>query len=206
VVAERPDFAAISDELGMRWELLNNAYKPYPCGVVLNPVIDACLALAGDARIADGGWQRIARIELTGHPLLRQRTDRPGVTTGRQSQVSAQHAVPVVLARGRAGLAEFSDAAVADPALRALGAKLVFRDDPAMSIDAVRLRVALEDGAECHHDITAARGSLSRPLEDRELEAKLRELRRYGNANVDVDRLIDVVWSLDTAEDAAVAI
>ena len=54
--------------------MLNNAYKPYPCGVVLNPVIDACLELAADPRIANGGWTGIARIELTGHPLLRQRT------------------------------------------------------------------------------------------------------------------------------------
>ncbi|WP_415792108.1 MmgE/PrpD family protein [Bordetella tumulicola] len=206
VVADAPVFGAISQGLGETWELLNNAYKPYPCGVVLNPVIDACLALAADARIAGGGWNRITRIALTGHPLLRQRTDRPGVTTGRQSQVSAQHAVAVALVRGSAGLPEFSDEAVADPGLQALGARLTFHDDDTMSVDAVKLRIEFDDGTMLHRDVDAARGSLARPLEDRELEEKLRELHRHGGATVDVERLIEAVWSLDKAPDAGFVI
>lgn len=25
-----------------RWEVLRNSFKPYPCGIVIHPVIDAC--------------------------------------------------------------------------------------------------------------------------------------------------------------------
>jgi 2-methylcitrate dehydratase PrpD len=203
VAGDNPRLDAITAQLGQRWELLNNAYKPYPCGVVLNPVIDACLELAADPRIANGRWTGIARIELTGHPLLRQRTDRPGVTSGRLSQVSAQHAVAVALVRGRAGLPEFSDEAVADPALRDLGARLAFHDDPTMSVDAVRLRIDFADGASLHREVTKPRGSLARPLEDREIEQKLRDLAHHGKVEIDIDRLIDSVWSLETATDAA---
>ena len=46
VTGENPDFACITQGLGAHWEILSNAYKPYPCGVVLNPVIEACLALS----------------------------------------------------------------------------------------------------------------------------------------------------------------
>ncbi|ALM84566.1 MmgE/PrpD family protein [Bordetella sp. N] len=203
VVGEAPRFDQITEGLGERWELLNNAYKPYPCGVVLNPVIDACLELAREPAIADGGWDGIASIELRGHPLLRQRTDRPGITSGRQSQVCAQHAVAVALVRGRAGLAEFSDKAVADPQLRTLGTRVVFRDDPAMSVDAVEVSVEFADGKRLHRAISAPRGSLARPLEDHDIETKLRELNRYGGADIDADRLIDAVWSLDKATDAS---
>ena len=35
----------ITDQFGKRWEILKNTYKPYPCGVVLNPVIEACLSV-----------------------------------------------------------------------------------------------------------------------------------------------------------------
>ena len=107
VAADAPNIAPLAQELGTRWEVLNNTYKPYPCGVVLNPVIEACLALSSDPRLAGDGLQSIRSSVLVGHPLLRQRTDRPGITTGRQSQVSAQHAVPVALSRGRAGLEDF---------------------------------------------------------------------------------------------------
>lgn len=203
VAADAPDIAPVSAGLGERWEVLNNTYKPYPCGVVLNPVIDACLALAADPRIAGGGWAAIERIELTGHPLLKQRTDRPGVATGRQSQVSAQHAVAVALVRGRAGLPEFSDEAVADPGLRALGQRLGFQDDASMSVDAVKVRIAFQDGTLLEREVQAARGSRARPLQDGEIEEKLRELCRHGGARVDADRLIEAVWTLDEAGDAA---
>jgi len=32
-------------DLGKRWEIAKNTYKPYPCGIVLHAVIDACLDL-----------------------------------------------------------------------------------------------------------------------------------------------------------------
>ncbi|MFA5489687.1 MAG: MmgE/PrpD family protein [Candidimonas sp.] len=203
VAGENPRMEAITGDLGARWELLNNAYKPYPCGVVLNPVLDACLDLSSDPKIAGGGWDNIARIELTGHPLLRQRTDRPNITSGRLSQVCAQHAVAVALVRGRAGLREFSDEAVADPLLKHLGSLLEFKDDPALSVDAVKVIVELADGTALCREVTEPRGSLARPLTDAELEHKLRDLAGYGQADVDVDRLIEAVWSLETAKDAA---
>ncbi|WP_459615004.1 MmgE/PrpD family protein [Bordetella sp. 2513F-2] len=203
VAADSPVPGLAAASLGESWELLNNTYKPYPCGVVLNPVIDACLALHAEARLDAA---RIARIELSGHPLLRQRTDRRGIATGRQSQVSAQHAVAVALTRGRAGLEEFSDAAVADPALRALGGKVQFRDDPGRSVDGVALHVVLDDGKVLAHTVDAARGSRARPLSDRELEDKLRALCRHGGSTVRAEPLIEAVWALEHAGDAAAVV
>jgi len=206
VAADAPDVNLIGAGLGTHWEIINNTYKPYPCGVVLNPVIDACLALTADRRIAKGAWRAIKHVELMGHPLLRQRTDRPGVGTGRQSQVSAQHAVAVTLLRGRAGLAEFSDEAVADPDVQELGQKLKFVDDDTCPVDAVWVTILFGDGTSLQHRVEAARGSLARPLQDVELEKKLRELCRYGGARVQSAHLIDAVWALEAAEDAGAVI
>lgn len=202
VAVDRPDIAPLAQDLGTRWELMNNTYKPYPCGVVLNPVIEACLILARDPRLLASGVQAIHSITLVGHPLLRQRTDRPGIKTGRQSQVSAQHAVPVSLVRGKAGLDEFSDEAVNDPTLRALGARVRFEDDAGYSVDAVEVRVELANGEMLVEHIDSAIGSRAKPLTDQDLEAKLRELCRHGRSGVDADQLIDAVWGLEQAEDA----
>src|SRR5579884_1192706 len=92
VTSDAPDPAKIVDGLGRRWEVLANAYKPYPCGVVLFPVIDACLALRARHRPAPA---HIAQVAVRGHPLLRERTDRPDVETGREARVSLQHSVAV---------------------------------------------------------------------------------------------------------------
>lgn len=197
VTGDKPDLAGLVGELGSRWELLSNTYKPYPCGVVLNPVIEACLALHA------GGidHKRIAGIELVGHPLLRQRTDRPGIRTGRESQVSAQHAVAISLITGRAGLPEFSDSAVADPAARALGAKLRFTDVADMSVESANVIVTLDDGKTLRQDIAHYSGSQEKPLSDAAIETKLRDLCAYGNSGCDPAPLIDAVWALDQSAD-----
>ncbi len=202
VTADQPDLASIVSGLGSRWEILNNTYKPYPCGVVLNPVIEACLILSASPELAGDGLDRIERIELVGHPLLAQRTDRPDIRTGRESQVSAQHAVAVSLMRGRAGLGEFSDAAVRQPELRALGAKVFFVDDEAFAVEAARVTLHLRDAKPLTVMIDMARGATARPLTDQDLEEKLRVLCREGGSGCDPARLIDAVWTLDSSEDA----
>lgn len=203
VLGEKPNMSALKGGEAPTWELLRNTYKPYPCGVVLNPVIDACLMLADCEELQARSLDQIRSIEITGHPLLRQRTDRPNVTSGRQSQVSAQHAVGVVMKRRRAGLAEFSDAAVADPAVLALGAKVRFVDLEEMSIDAANVMVEFTDGSKVAKYVETARGSLARPMSDSEIENKLRELCHYGKSGIDASPLIDAIWSFEQCEDVS---
>ncbi|WP_193075999.1 MmgE/PrpD family protein [Pseudomonas sp. FME51] len=199
VMGEQPRYSEVSEALGERWALAANTYKPYPCGVVLNPVIEACLALTKGRH-----WslEQIQRIELVGHPLLRERTDRPDIRLGRESQVSAQHAVAVSLSTGKAGLAQFSDTAVADPALRALYSKLVFIDDVSYPVTAAEVRLLLDSGQMLSQRVVAARGSLAAPLSDAELESKLMDLVIYGGSGCDTQPLLDAIWSLDSAKDA----
>lgn len=179
------------------WQVLMNTFKPYPCGVVLNPVIEACLALHGTPP------GRIESVILTGHPLLRQRTDRPGVATGREAQVSAQHAVAVSLLRGRADLAAFSAASVADPELRAFGAKLVFRDDPSCALDAAEVTLHLTDGEQITRRVTAAKGGLAQPLSDEDLAAKFRGQIAWRGLDLDAGALLAALNGIEDAENGA---
>lgn len=200
VAATQPDLAALTTNLGAVWALQSNTYKPYPCGVVLNPVIDACLDLN---RSAHWIFDDIERVEITGHPLLRERTDRPGVLSGRESQVSAQHAVAVTLATGRASLAEFSDRAVDDPRSKSLASKVRFFDDASWPVESAQVSVTLRSGETVSRRIHASRGSLAAPLADVELATKLRELAAYGRSGVEPQPLIDALWRFDTASSAA---
>jgi 2-methylcitrate dehydratase PrpD len=200
VTCDEPKLSAITAQLGSEWALQSNTFKPYPCGVVLNPVIEACLALSREHALS---LEHVKRVELTGHPLLRARTDRPLPRSGREAQVSGQHAVAATLATGRAGLAEFSDAAAAQPTWREFGARVVFVDDARFAVEAAQVTVQLVSGQTLTRRIDAAHGSLASPLSDRELEAKLTTLAAYGGARVDVTPLVEALWSLDRANDAA---
>ena len=199
VFGEQPRLDEINTGLGERWALSANTYKPYPCGVVLNPVIQACLELARDRTWA---LEDIERIELTGHPLLRQRTDRPDIRLGRQSQVSAQHAVAVSLATGRAGLAEFSDAAVSDQRLRALYGRLRFVDDADYPVELAQVRIVFHSGSVLTRTLDVSLGSLDAPLSDHFLEDKLRDLAAYGRSGCEPQPLIDALWKLEHSNDA----
>jgi 2-methylcitrate dehydratase PrpD len=200
VASDTVDLGKAVDGLGERWEILANAYKPYPCGVVLFPVIDACLALRKRLELPAGD---IAEILVRGHPLLRERTDRSEIGDGRSAKVSLQHAVAVALLYGAAGIAEFADDAVADPNVRALRAKVRAEDDGAIPVEAAVVSIRLADGTSLSEQVTAGRGTPGRPMSDAELDTKVSELASYGTPFVDAAALIAAVRGIENESDPA---
>jgi 2-methylcitrate dehydratase PrpD len=166
---------------------------------VLNPVMEACLDLYRKGTVA---IEDVAEVELTGNSFLKQRTDRPNVATGRESQVSAQHAIAIALRRGRAGLAEFSDAAVAETARDGIRPTVRFVDDDSYDIESVRMVIRTRKGAVHAVDIKDTRGGSVNPMSDADLEEKLAMLAEYGGFKGNVARLAEAIWSLDSAPDA----
>ena len=115
-MGDDPAVGEITDGLGERWELLQNTYKPYPCGIVMHAVIDACLALRREHAVTAA---EIAEIIVSGDQLLLDRGDRT-VTNDRDARVSIHHCAAVSFLFGDAGLQQFSEATVHDPAVVAL--------------------------------------------------------------------------------------
>jgi len=192
VMGDKPNLAAIDADLGTRWEAARNTYKPYPCGIVLHPVIDAFLELKPKVRRED-----ISRITVKGNPLLRQRTDRPNPRTGREAQVSLQHTAGVCFVHGAAGLAQYTDAAVAEPAVLALGNKVQIVDDASIAVEAAVVTVRTTGGGEHTCETRLALGSFERPMSDSQVEAKARALAPF-----DIIPLCETVWGLESTEDA----
>ncbi|PDQ22976.1 MmgE/PrpD family protein [Mesorhizobium sanjuanii] len=200
VCSDQPKPELIEGGLGRDWEMLRNMFKPYPCGVVLNPVIDACLSARANP---DFSADRIAEVVVRGAPLLKARADRPEVTTGREGQVSAQHAVAVSLLRGRAGAEEFSDAAVNDRQVKALRAKVqAVEIDAGTPVEAAHVSIRYADGFSVEVTEEVATGSLARPMSDAALREKFAALAHYGCPTLAVAPLADTLWSLADLADA----
>lgn len=202
VLGNDADLGTITDGLGRRSELASLAYKPYPCGVVLHPVIDACLDLRDRVAVR---MNEIERVEVHGNSLLEARTDRR-VSTGREAQVCLAHTVAVAMLHGRAGVAEYTDACVNDPAVRGFGDRVAIVVDDAIAIESARVAVSLRDGTVHAAEVRHARGSPGRPLTDAEIEAKLTELASPHLPGEIIRRLTDAIWSLDKLADAATPI
>jgi 2-methylcitrate dehydratase PrpD len=131
------------------------------------------------------------------------RADRPNISSGRESQVSVQHAVAAALIAGKAGLAQFTDACANDPAVRALRGKVEVLRDEKFSTVAAAVAITTADGKTHKLSRQAARGSDSNPMSDRDLEDKLRDAASSWNPRHDVTPLIDAIWQVDKSTDVS---
>jgi len=138
---------------------------------------------------------------VRGNPLLAHRTDRPDISTGRESQVSVQHAVAAALVHGAAGLDQFTDACVSDPRVLALRRKVEVERDSSFSTIAAAVEITTSDGAVHRLSQTAARGSDVNPMSDGDLEQKLKTAA--AAAGLDVGPLIDAIWKLEESADVS---
>jgi 2-methylcitrate dehydratase PrpD len=197
-MGEPPNWEALTEGLGKTWEVNDNSLKPYPAGFVIHPLLDCAL-----------DWRKqnpdatVERVTVRGNPLLLQRTDRPTVATGRESQVSLQHATAAALVVGKAGLDQFTDACVNDPAVKAMRGKIEVASDPAISTIAIEVDFWTADGKKHSVSTKAARGSSANPLKDSEIEQKLMDEAGSWRPGHDVRPLIDAVWSLDKSSDVS---
>ena len=199
VLATERDYARISGGLGETWELAANSYKPFACGVVVHPVIDACLQLRREQHLAADA---IEAIELTVHPLVLELTGKKTPRVGLEGKFSVFHSAAVAIIDGAAGEAQYSDAHVADPRVVALRERVVVVVDPALAEDAARVRIRLKDGRVLERFVAHALGSLARPMSDRDLEDKFRALCAPILATEAIERLLSACWQLEQSPDA----
>jgi 2-methylcitrate dehydratase PrpD len=197
-MGEPPNLSLITDGLGESWEIMQTSYKPYPCGFVIHPALDCVLDWRRDNPKAE-----VARVVVRGNPLLAARTDRANISTGRESQVSVQHAVAAALVTGKAGLDQFTDACARDPKVLALRSKVTVERDPAFSTIAAAVEIGTTDGKTYRLSQAAARGSDANPMSDKDLEDKLRTAAAGWNPRHDITPLIGAVWTLDKSADVS---
>ncbi|MGA2993466.1 MmgE/PrpD family protein [Bradyrhizobium sp.] len=197
-LAEQADLSFLTESWGEKWEIMATSYKPYPCGFVINPVLDCVVDWRRENPDAE-----VARVVVRGNPLLAIRTDRPNVSTGRESQVSVQHAVAAALATGKAGLAQFSDECVRDPEVIAQRGKVEVVRDEGFSTVSAAVDITTVDGKSYRLEQRAARGSDDNPLSDADLEAKLRTAAAGWNPGYDMAPLIDAIWNVEASMDVS---
>jgi 2-methylcitrate dehydratase PrpD len=200
VVSTEQKYDEITGDLGRRYEALLNSYKPFACGIVIHPTIDACIQLRNEHHLTA---DQINRIDLRVHPLVLELTGKKTPETGLDGKFSVYFAAAVAIVRGAGGVAEFSDEAVKDPVIVRLRDRVAATIDPSIAQDQVRIVVTLTDGRRLEKFIEHAVGSVDRPMSNSDLEAKF-----LGNAAgvLSPERahaLMDLCWRAETLPRAA---
>ncbi|WP_255465730.1 MmgE/PrpD family protein [Pigmentiphaga sp. H8] len=167
-----PDVGALVDGLGDRYELLNTNIKPYPCGVVIHPVIDACVELHHGKRVRP---HAVRRIWADVHPAAFRLAGNRAVDAY-QARTSIPYWMAAVLHRGRADLEAASAALFEDPRIASLQALIEVRCAADVGAESARVVCELIDGSCIESLVTHAVGSRARPMTDLDVRAKFETL------------------------------
>lgn len=183
--------------LGESWLIETNGHKPYACGVVLHPLIDAVIALRARERIDPAA---VNEIGLRVHPLVLSITGVVEPSSGLQSKFSFRHSAAVALVDGAAGIAQYSDARAADPTVAALRRKVRAVADETLGKDEAHAEV-LAGGARHEVHVAHASGTTGNPMSDTAIEAKFLANATPAIGKERACRASELVWSLEKCAD-----
>ncbi len=167
-ISDKCDWTEVTGELGQRFEISFNSYKPFACGIVIHPSIDgACQLRAKGVKPQD-----IERIELRVHSLVLELTGKKTPQDGLQAKFSVYHGVACGLMFGKATEDEYHDALVTRQDMIDLRAKVVATVDDDIKEEQADMVAVLKNGERVHVFVKHAIGSLQNPLTDAMLQAK----------------------------------
>jgi len=194
------DAEALLAELGTRHAVTEASLKPYPCGVVIHPLIDAAIEVAVEH---DLDATRIRSVQAAVHPRAIQLAGRQHPADAIGGRFSLHHAAALALTRRAAGLVEFDDADVHAPDLVALRERMAIVPDPVLTPSEARIRIETLDDGSYDRTVRVPSGSPGRPLTDAQLEAKFIALARRALPDERARALYAVCRALDRLEDVA---
>jgi 2-methylcitrate dehydratase PrpD len=192
------DWSQITDELGQRFEISFNTYKPFACGIVIHPAIDGCVQLrkAHGLRAAE-----IENVDLRVHPLVIELTGKKTPRTGLEAKFSVYHACAAGILFGQAGESEFSDVIVVRDDVIALRDRVRASADDGIDEASADIVVTCKDGRRLHVLVEHAIGSLQRPMTDADLARKFHGLVDPVLGAESADRLIEQCATLAGSAD-----
>jgi 2-methylcitrate dehydratase PrpD len=199
-ISTKQDYNEILGDLGTRYEAALNTYKPFACGIVMHPAIDAAIQLRNENKLSA---DQIERVDLKVHPLVLELTGKKTPREGLEGKFSIYHAVAVALVEGAGGEKQFSDRAVNDPIIVALRSKVIPVITPGIDPAQVDMTIVLKDGRQLHRAIEHAIGSVEMPMTDQQLETKFSDLTDGIIPAPMIRRVMDACWNVESLPSAA---
>ena len=199
-ISTKQDYNEILGDLGKRYEAALNTYKPFACGIVMHPAIDAAIQLRSENKLTA---DQVERVELKVHPLVLELTGKKTPREGLEGKFSIYHAVAVAIVEGAGGEKQFSDRAVTDPTVVALRGKVIPTITPGIDPAQVDMTIVLKDGRTLNRHIEHAVGSVEKPMTDPQLETKFADLAEGIIPTPAIRRVMDACWNVESLPSAA---
>src|SRR5438552_5306638 len=178
------DFSSMLDGAGELWLAADIAFKPYACGTMAHPYIDCARKLVAEGVAPDD----VASIECRTAEGIVHRPWEPlaakqAPPNGYAAKFSIPYAIAVGMLRGDAGLVDYEEAVVYDPAVRLLAGNVryvVDPDNPYPRRFTGHVRVTLKSGEVREASQGHFRGGCDEPMSAEALELKFTANCAYG--------------------------
>ena len=199
VLAPEYDLDILTDKLGSKWEIFQNGLKPYACGVVNHPLIDAMIKFKNENQFNINNIKGIKAYvhhlvpELVGH--------KQHPTIGLEGKFSFHHSMAVGLLHGRATPLEYTDTIVKDTDVEKLRniIQCEIRED--FNEEQAIVEITYKDNTVTVVEIESCSGSPENPLTDKQLIDKFNILVQGTLGEKKTEELLGVLWNLEQVDD-----
>lgn len=200
-MSDGPDWTKAVATLGREFNVARMTFKNHACcGHTFSP-IDAALQLQQQlgAKAAD-----IEQVTVATYSPALDVAGNPSPKTAAEARFSLPFVVATALLHGSVRLAAFSDARLADPAIRALMARIRLEVEPTLDAAfpgqrAARVEMVLKNGERASYTQPHRKGDPELPLTDEDLGAKFRELAEPVMGPAAAGALLAQLWKLEAA-------
>jgi len=196
--SDEQDFTQVTDELGRRWEVEKNTYKPFSCGIVTHPIIDGCIQLRNEHGLSA---EDIEKVSLRVNPLVLKLTGKKTPQTGLEAKFSIFYISAAAIIKGVAGPNQFTDEAVREPQVVMLRDRVEAVADEAVSEEEAFVSIVLRDGTVLDRHVEHAIGSVQRPLTKEQLELKFADQAQSALPLSQVEEVMALCWQVEGLTD-----
>jgi len=180
ILADEFDPQRAGADLGSRWLILENYIKLYPSARYVHGAIDALLDAVAQAPGGKLAPDSVERVEVRGYRMLVFCGEkRPKNLFG--ARFSTPFSIATILHHGRTDLDVFGEAALANPAVLDLAARVDMIEVPAFNEGfptrkPCRVAIVLKDGRRYEGSCDVPKGEISKPHAPAEIERKFYQL------------------------------
>src|ERR1700744_1874973 len=170
------DYDALTGDFGTRWVTDTLAFKPYPCGTMAQPYIDCARRLGARGVRAEDISAIVCEVaEGTVHRLWEPLAEKQRPRNGYAAKFAVPYLLSTGFVHGGVGLSAFTEAAIRDPQVLALAAKVKFvidPDNPYPNNYTGHIKATLKDGSVVEERQPYLRGGAQEPLTRQDVAEK----------------------------------
>ena len=202
-MCEKPDWEAALASLGKRFNITQMTQKNHSACGHIHAAIDAALALRAEHAIAP---ESVKRVVAKTYRIALEVAGTKDPRTVFDAKFSLPYCLAAALVVGSVRIDAFNSERLADPAIRALLAKVEMEVEPELDASFPKQRAAiveieLADGRRFRHFAPTRKGDPDAPLSDAELQDKARELIAPVLGPGPTARFLETLWTLDRVRD-----